>query len=246
MATVKLVWTIVLVEGEPGDIQSAGNFASVDLCSGYWQIGLHCDSQPYFAFNSDGAIVMPTRMHHGALNYAAHFQQSIQPCFSETSNNIKAWLDYLLVFSTTEGGLLNLLTQLLQMCKQRRLVVSLRKSTSYTQQTTWCGRLISKDGIRYNPRRIHELLHCLPPLNTGELCEYIHALPWVSPSLPLFSRRVSPVRSLLETAYKRVGQKEKRSDSAHTVIRPRLGKATLGRFFGPTGRTQQGDYVCAL
>ena len=87
---------------------------------------------------------------------------------------------------------------------------------------SWCGRIIDREGVRFNPKNICGLRNASEPLTAAELCEYVHGLSWISNSIPSFAERVSPLRKLLEQAYSKVGGNRKKKAIA------RLSLSTLG------------------
>lgn len=70
---------------------------------------------------------MPTHTTQGGWNSAANFQEKVESCFSELKENIKAWIDELMIFATDEAHLLRLLRRFFLIFRQRRLILSLPK-----------------------------------------------------------------------------------------------------------------------
>lgn len=144
------------------------------------------------------------------MNSAANFQEKVADCFGELRQNFKAWIDDFMVFASDENHLLRLLRRFFEICRARRLVVSLPKSKFYLSEATWCGRIIDYDGVRFNSKNLSGLQNCEPPRTAAELCEYVHGVSWVSTSIPRFAERVAPLRALLEKAYAKAGGNRKK------------------------------------
>ncbi len=176
---------------------------ALTFCSGYWQLPLHPESQPLFAFMTPVGVVMPTRTTQGACNFAANFQEKVEQCFLELKDNLKAWLDDFMLYARDEEHLLRILRRFFEIC--RRLIVSFPKSDCFLNEVLWCGRLIDKHGVRFNLSNISALKDAEPPCSAAELCEYVHGLSWISNSISRFAERVDPLRAILETAYSMAG-----------------------------------------
>lgn len=203
-------WPMPNIEAELADTRGSKAFAGIDFCSGYWQVPLHPDSQPLFAFSTPDGVVMPTRTTQGGCNSAANFQEKVEQCFTELKENFKAWIDDFMLFAPSEDDLLRILRRFFEICRKRRLIVSLPKSDFYLSEVTWCGRIIDAQGVRFHPKNIDGLSGCEPPRSAGELCEYVHGVNWVSSSIPRFAERVSVLRDILEEAYAKAGGSRKK------------------------------------
>ena len=155
-------------------------------------------------------VVMPTRTTQGGTNLVANFQEKVADCFNKLRQNFKAWLDDFILFATDEEYLLRMLHRLFELCRARRLVVSLPKSKFFLREATWCGRIIDSRGVRFNPKNLSGLKDADLPRTSGELCEYVHGASWVSTSIPRFAERAAPLGELLQLAYKKAGGSRKK------------------------------------
>lgn len=219
-ATEHKFWPMPDVNIELADTRGATVFANIDYCSSYWQSPLHPDSQALYAFMTRFGVFMPTRTPQGGFHYAANFQEKVEPFFAEFRDNMKAWLDDFLLFAASESNLLRILQTFFSICRTRRLVVSLSKSSFFQKGAHWCGRMIDFAGVRFNSKNLYGPSNCSPPTTASELCEYVHGLRWMSPSIPRFAERVAPLRALLETAYTAAGGSRKKKSIARLKLAP--------------------------
>ena len=119
-----------------------------------------------------------------------------------------------MLYARDEEHLLCLLRRFFEICRTRRLIVSLPKSDFFLNEVPWCSRLIDKHGVRFNPSNISGLKDAEPPCTAAELSEYVHGLSWISNSIPRFAERVAPLRTLPETAYSKAGGSRKKKSRA--------------------------------
>lgn len=136
----------------------------------------------------------------------------MEQCVVKLRGNLKAWLEDFILYANNEDHLLEILRHFFEICHSERLVISLQKSDFFLVEVSWCGRLINKEGIRFNPNNLYGLKDSDPPRTASELCEYVHGVNWVSTSIPRSAERVFPLCELLETAYAKAnGSRKKKS-----------------------------------
>ena len=137
----------------------------------------------------------------------------MKPSFAEIKDNLKAWLDDFLLHCMDEGQLLLVLGTFFRICREKGLKVSAlaHKTKIFKQKVRWCGRIISGEGVQFDPERVSGLKDAHPPTTAGELCQDVHCLQWMAQAISDFSGRVAPLRMVLEDAYKKSGKRTKRS-----------------------------------
>lgn len=128
----------------------------------------------------------------------ANFVAAVGSCFESLRDWTNYWLDYFLVHIESEFELLVILRKFFTICRERGLFLSEKKCTLFAKQEKWCGRLIGDNGIQYDPRRLEGLKDAQQPTTASELCQLVCCLQWMSMSIPDFSKRVEPLRFILE------------------------------------------------
>ena len=170
-------------------------------------------------------------MLHGTTNAVAHLQSSITAIISDDIKaNILSWLDDVLIHAPTVDGLLESIRSFFEVCKDYNLKLHPSKCTVFATEIRWCGRLVSAQGIRYDPRRLEGLLSMEPPSSGSNLQQFVCALQWVKQGIPNFTELVAPLHEFMERVYDHVGKRTKRA-----VTRVRLdtlgwGKTELDAF----------------
>lgn len=210
-ATIPVVWPMPHIDSECADFAGSKYFATIDFCSGYWQLPLAEDSQDALSFITHEGIWKPTRSAQGAKNSSANFQSRVEPCFSTLRDNLKAWQDDFVIHHKTEAQLLTTLQVFFETCRDKNLKVSALKSDLFTTSVHWCGRVIDQDGVTFDPRNLSGIQQVVMPETAGELSQFIYCLQWMSYSIPDFANRIKPLREVLEAAYKRSGKRTRKS-----------------------------------
>jgi hypothetical protein len=82
------------------------------------------------------------------------------------------------------------------------LILHAAKCSLYGTEVRYCGRIITAEGVRYDPRTISMLQIMGTPQNGGGLIQTVVALNWMRSSLPLFADKAAPLQDFPEAVYK--------------------------------------------
>ena len=177
------------------------HYGSFDFLKGFWQLPLAEDSQEPLSYMTDENIFTPMRVPQGSCDAAVYFQLTMEECFKELLyTNLLVWIDDLLLYADDIETYLEKLEKLLFTANQYGLKLSASKTCLYQQKVSWCGRIISADGVRYSPDKI-EALRALPyPTNAGELQQFLCAVNWMRDSIIDYARLAQPLQECLEKA----------------------------------------------
>ena len=99
---------------------------------------------------------------------------------------VKAWIDDVAVYGSSEAEYLDTVDKFLGRCKERNLFLSARKSSLFQRSLHWCGRIITADGFRVHPKRVEVIRDAHTPADAGELSQFINCVQWMSRIHPTF------------------------------------------------------------
>jgi hypothetical protein len=94
-------------------------------------------------------------------------------------------------------------------CLQNGLFLHAAKCNLYGTEVRYCGRIITAEGVRYDPRTMTTLQHMGTPQNGGDLVQYVAALNWMRSSLPLFAEKAAPLQAPLQDLLEVLCKEEK-------------------------------------
>jgi len=200
------------VEVELTKLAGAKCFATFDFSHGYWQLPLHQASQETQTFITPDGLFTPTRVLHGTSNATMHMQAEINAIIGSDpvlKKHAIIWLDDVLLFSYSIDGYLDILKRFFELCAKHGLRLHPEKCCFFSLTIRWCGRLIDKDGIRFDPRRINGLLEMSPPTTGADLQQFLCALQWMKTGIPEFNRLIEPLHAIMEEVYTRAGKRTK-------------------------------------
>ncbi len=155
------VWTMPHLETMLSQLTGAECFATLNFCQGYWQLAMEESSQECCTVITPHGIFSTTRVLHGLTNAVSFFQRSIQSIYEDTElrNQLLQWLDDILLHAKTEYHLILFLHIFSKICRDRNLKLHANKVHFFLGQVGWCGRLISKDGIKMDPACLQGYRH---------------------------------------------------------------------------------------
>lgn len=165
--TKKNQWPMPHADAMMPRLTSATIFFLLDFLHGYWQFPLHPSSQECLSIHTPFGVFSPTRVPHGATNSVPYFQSTMEQLFE--TFDVLIWLDDILGYAATAVGLLENLRKVLEVCAIKGLKLNPRKCDLVANEVQFCGRIIDKNGVKFNPRNYSALVTMPPPTTVGAL-----------------------------------------------------------------------------
>jgi RNase H-like domain found in reverse transcriptase len=141
----------------------------------------------------------------------------------DIKSNIKVWLDDCLLHTKTEVDMLATLNFFLKKCQEHGLKLHANKCVLFASTVRYCGRLITKDGVRFDPKNMEALQTMHKPQNGADLVQYVAAVNWMRSAIPNYSKRVAPLQAALAKVF---DGKSRSTTKAAAVV-------SLLHFWGP-------------
>jgi Reverse transcriptase (RNA-dependent DNA polymerase) len=104
----------------------------------------------------------------GRQNTTQHLQSVIVVMMEDIESNIKVWLDDCLLHTKTEDDLLATLNFLLKQCREHGLKLHASKCVLFATTVQYFVRLITKDGVRFDPNNMEALQTMQEPQNGAD------------------------------------------------------------------------------
>jgi RNase H-like domain found in reverse transcriptase len=115
----------------------------------------------------------------------------------DIKSNVKVWLDDCLLHTKTEDDLLATLNFFFKKCQEHGLKLHASKCVLLESTVRYCGRLITKDGVRFDPKNMEALQTMHEPQNGADLVQYVAAVNWMRSAISKYSKRFVPVQAAL-------------------------------------------------
>jgi hypothetical protein len=82
----------------------------------------------------------------------------------------------------------------------------------------YCGRLITKDGVRFGPKNMEELQTMQQLQNGADLVQYVAAVKWMRSAIPNYSKRVAPLQAALSKVFEGKSRRTKKAAAAVSLL----------------------------
>ena len=174
----------------------------LDLFKGYWQFPLDELAQKLFSFMTDKGVYSSRVVIQGMGDAVPYFQSTMHYSFPKYyMTALLIWLDDLLGHAKTYAEFFEILTYVLEVCEALNIKLSAEKCVLFTRTAEWCGRVLSKDGYGYNPKKIQGLLDLQAPTTARDLYEFVTACGWMRTSIPAFAQLVHPLQEIINAGF---------------------------------------------
>ena len=138
-------------------------FTALDLKSGYWQVQLEEDSKEKTAFACHRGLFQFNVMPFGLSNAPAVFQELMNIVLQGCEEFAMAYLDDVLIFSKNPEEHLRHIETIFERIRQHGLKLKLKKCAFFKEETEYLGFVISKDGVKPDPKKVEAIRDLLEP-----------------------------------------------------------------------------------
>ncbi|ETV76454.1 hypothetical protein H257_09473 [Aphanomyces astaci] len=123
----------------------------------------------------------------------AYCQSVVNQMFGELLYaGVLGWLDDLLGYADSSDKLFVLLDKVLSNCGKFRLKLHPKKCDFFLKKATWCGKVISAEGISHSPDRVQGLCALETSTSGADLQQFVCATNWMRSSIPSYSELIGP------------------------------------------------------
>jgi hypothetical protein len=138
-------------------------------------------------------------MSFGLTNVPNYFMYLTNKVFVEYLDKFfVVFIDDILVYSRSEEEHKDHLCLVLQKLQDHKLYAKLRKWEFWLKQVAFLGHIISKGGISMDPSNIQDELSCNPPINVGDIRNFLGLAGYYRRFIKGFSKISKPMIELLE------------------------------------------------
>jgi RNase H-like domain found in reverse transcriptase len=81
-----------------------------------------------------------------------------------------------------------------------------------------CGRLITKNGVRFDPKNMEALQTMQEPQNGADLVQYVAAVNWMRSAILNYSKRVAPRQAALAKVFEGKSRRTKKAAAAVSLL----------------------------
>jgi hypothetical protein len=167
----------------------------IDGFSGYNQIVVHEDDKEKTAFTTPWGTFMYDKMSFGLMNMATLMDIAF---IGERDKFVVIYLDDLTIFSNSDAEHLVHLKQTFEKCRKFGLSLNPKKSHFFMQEGKFLGHIVSKDGIKVDPKRVEDIDTINIPRNKKEMQSFLGKIIFLRRFIPNFVEIVKLITDMLK------------------------------------------------
>lgn len=130
---------------------------------------------------------------------------------SDLKEKLLIWVNDVAILAKNVDELLQYITKILDFLGTVNFKLHPSKCRLFKNSITWCGRNISAEGVRYDPRHVFGLESMATPTISSALLQFKYAMQWLRTSIPELSVIIQPLLDALERSFNVSGKRTKRS-----------------------------------
>ena len=148
-------WPMPLLEVVLSSLGGSKCFALLYAFKGYWQFPVDEDSQEMLCFMTDRGIYTSTRIIQGCIDGVHCSQTGMAEALAELLYTCDLlWVDDILMYSKSCAEHVENLGKVFTKMEARGIKLNAQRCTLYDSRVKWCGRIIDRDGIIFDPEYV--------------------------------------------------------------------------------------------
>ena len=172
-------------------------FSVLDASSGFWKIHLDNESARVCTFNTPFGRYMFKRLPFGISSAQDVFQRIMSEIFQDIEG-VEVLVDDILVWTETEEQHDRILNEVLSRARSRNLKLNIEKSQIKCNEVRYAGHILSKTGLKPDPKKVEAITNICNPKNKEELQQFLGMVTYLAKFIPNYSQVAAPLRLLLE------------------------------------------------
>ena len=178
-------------------------FSTLDLLSGYWQVGLTDDARLKSAFTVRGGLYLWNVMPFGLSNAPGTFELLMVTVLQGLHwNACLVYLDDIVIFGRTEEELLQRMDIVFDRLRAAGLKLKPSKCHLFARSIDYLGHVISENGISVDPNKITAITEWPIPKSITEVRSFLGTASYYRRFVKNFVAIASPLHALTSAGTK--------------------------------------------
>ena len=195
--TVKDAFPMPRIDDAIDAMSGARYFTTIDLASGYWQVGMDKDARRKSAFVTPFGFYEWTCIPFGLCNAPATFQRLMNAVLGDLiPSTCLVYLDDIIVFSRTFKEHLQRLRSVLDRLREARLKVKPSKCSLVNSSVGYLGHVFSADGVRPDLAKIKAVSTWKQPTSITGVRQFLGFASYYRRFIHDFAKIATPLHAL--------------------------------------------------
>ena len=197
--TIKDAYPLPRIDESLDALTGAQYFSTLDLASGYWQVGMTEEAKLKSAFATPSGLYQFKCMPFGLCNAPSTFERLMEQVLSGLQWQIcLIYLDDVIIFSRTCLEHIARLDEVLTKLGQAGLKLKPKKCHFFCKEVLYLGHRVSKDGIATDPEKVKAVQDWGVPKNLTDVRSFLGLCSYYRRFIPQFSTIAKPLTRLTE------------------------------------------------
>ena len=197
--TVKDAYPLPRIDESLDALTGAQYFSTLDLASGYWQVGMTEDAKLKSAFATPSGLYQFKCMPFGLCNAPSTFERLMEQVLAGLQWQIcLIYLDDVIIFSKTCLEHISRLDEVLTKLGQAGLKLKPKKCHFFCKEVLYLGHRVSKEGIATDPEKVKAVQDWEVPTNLTDVRSFLGLCSYYRRFIPQFSSIAKPLTKLTE------------------------------------------------
>ena len=209
-------------------LQGAKFISTLDMFSGYYQIGIAEHDKHKTAFISCKGLYEFNRLSFGLTNGPATYQRMINNVFNDMLySSVLAFLDDVIIFSRSFSDHLKHLENAFNKVEEFNLRMKPSKCTFLTKETYFLGFIISPDGIKSDPKKIESVRNFGRPRTQRDIRAFLGLTGYYRCMIKNYGDIAKPLTDLLKKECKTKIEWNEKLEASFQELKSRLITAPI-------------------
>ena len=197
--TIKDSYPLPRIDESLDSLSETKYFSTLDLASGYWQIGLDDDAKKKSAFCTTSGLFQFKVMPFGLTNAPATFQRLMERVLAGLQWQIcLVYIDDVIIFSKTFDDHLADLSSVFGRLREAGLKLKPRKCFLFQHEVRYLGHIVCQEGIKTDPDKVKVVNEWPTPQNVTDVKRFLGLCSYYRRFVKNFASVAKPLTRLTE------------------------------------------------
>ncbi len=199
--TIPTYWPIPHIDDLLAELAGSKYFSTLDLASGYWQIGIEESSKDMTAFSTQDGHWRFNKLPFGVKNGPFLFSKIIKELLGHLPF-CQVYLDDIVIHSSTIESHIKHIRAIAKILEEAKLKINPEKCTWLATKIKFLGHVVSGDQISMDMEKINEIMKRAPPRNVKEVQQFLGSCNFYRKFITDFAKMTQPLTTLLKSDVK--------------------------------------------